>query len=200
MSTKKVYGRTLINALTATGQVRIDRNFNYSDLKDQHKDFLVRKFLQECESEYLCEALVGQSEFGPLGLAYLMGEDAYCKALHIAIRTRGANFSTDEIEEFLQCEALNNGECRMASVKRRKISSRGKSWRGRSGKSRNIIKGMSIFKLFLADVKLFYKVVSDACNRYLEKTLYIQIDEALPGYLEDQRAIRQSIFDSDYAA
>lgn len=169
----KTYGRELINAMSKA--YWISEKFDFNFIEDAHKDRFTKVFLEICTQSYLCEALCGHSEFGPLVEPYISGSANYIKALDLAIKEKSALFSGAEIAELMQCEALDNRDCERLT-------------------------GMNLLQLFLTNPSAFYDLVCDSCNNYLSRVIAEQIAEALPAYLEERRQVMHNFYNGENAA
>lgn len=170
----KVFGRAILELLKAKG-VEINTDFDFFKMEDSKRDLAVREFvnLSIDDEELFNEGLVGHSEFGPFNKHFLAGPLCYCVALSNRLR-EAVVFSDSEKAELLQCQALDNSQCRKS-------------------------KGINIFQLFNQSRDDFYDLVAYSFNEYAQHRLINQIEEALPAFLYDQNENSKLIAELDHA-
>lgn len=145
---------------------------------DAHiKDALGREYLI-LNPEIAAEAIPGEAEFGGLIKAFAMAPALYTRTL-VARITEKRNlgiFTAAELSDlFLGCEAVTDAECQA----RHKVS---------------------LLEYLNADQLGFYYYAAERAVRYVESAIEREIEQALPGWLADEKEReRHQRLDPEYA-
>lgn len=170
----RVYGHEMLQLISLRHDVT--EEFDYQDLDASTKDVVLIYFTANANKEMFGDCLLGEGNFGPLVAEFKTDPRAYIAALDCRMANearKGA--SAEDLADLLGCEELTNEE----AIRRSDF-------------------GENLFDIFCKSHGEFYALASDLVAQYMTRQLVLQLEEALPAFLEERREAARNLM--EYAA